>query len=100
MQDAASLRFVAHDTAGHDFYVPTDLVSKNIHTACRICDSKKIIKRGEVEFYLDYAWPIYDCDDCGCRFTPHESSTYDLLYSERSSCYSRYTSQAQTCKTL
>ena len=67
---------------------------------CRICGSDKITKRGEVEFYLGYAWPIYDCDDCGCRFTLHDTSIYDLLYSEQSSCYSRYAVQAQTCKML
>jgi SAM-dependent methyltransferase len=74
--------------------------AKNSDMPCRICGSDKAIKRGEVEFYFGYAWPIYDCDDCGCRFTRHESSTYDLLYSERSSCYSRYRDQAETCKTL
>lgn len=67
---------------------------------CRICSSDKITARGNVEFYIGYAWPIYDCDDCGCRFTCHDSSAYDLLYSEQSSCYSRYTAQAQTCKML
>ena len=68
--------------------------------SCRICRSSAITKRGEVEFYFGYAWPIYDCSDCGCRFTLHDNSAYDLLYSEQSSCYSRYTSQAETCKRL
>jgi SAM-dependent methyltransferase len=67
---------------------------------CRVCGSSKISKCGEVEFYIDYAWPIYDCDDCRCRFTLHDNSAYDLLYSQQSSCYSRYTAQAQTCKML
>jgi SAM-dependent methyltransferase len=67
---------------------------------CRICGSEKITKRGDVEFYFGYAWPIYDCADCGCRFTRHDHATYDVLYSEQSSCYSRYTAQAQTCKAL
>jgi SAM-dependent methyltransferase len=67
---------------------------------CRVCGSSNILKRGEVEFYFGYAWPIYDCDDCGCRFTGHDSSAYDLLYSEQSSCYSRYTAQAETCRRL
>ena len=55
---------------------------------------------GEVEFFFGYSWPIYDCDDCGCRFTLHDNLAYDLLYSEQSSCYSRYTAQSQTCKML
>jgi SAM-dependent methyltransferase len=67
---------------------------------CRICGSGAIKSRGTVEFYLGYAWPIYDCDDCGCRFAPHDSSTYDLLYSEQNSCYSRYAGQAERCKAL
>jgi SAM-dependent methyltransferase len=67
---------------------------------CRICGSLNITKQGEVEFYFGYAWPIYDCDCCGCRFTRHDDSTYDLLYSEQSSCYSRYTGHAGICKRL
>lgn len=67
---------------------------------CRICGSKRITDRGDVEFYFGYAWPIYDCEDCGCRFTLHDNAAYDLLYSEQSSCYSRYTDQAETCKRL
>lgn len=67
---------------------------------CRICGSNRIRNRGDAEFYFGYAWPIYDCDDCGCRFTLHDNSAYDLLYSEQSSCYNRYTGQAETCKKL
>ena len=67
---------------------------------CGVCGSLKITKLGEVEFYFGYAWPVYDCNDCCCRFTPHDSSVYDRLYSEQSSCYGRYTAQAQTCKLL
>jgi SAM-dependent methyltransferase len=67
---------------------------------CRICGSSEITKQGEVEFYFDYEWPIYDCHACGCRFTLHDNSAYDLLYSEESSCYSRYTGQTKTCKRL
>lgn len=66
---------------------------------CRICGSNRIRNLGCVEFYFGYAWSIYDCDDCGCRFTPHDASAYDVLYSEQSSCYSRYSGQAAACKT-
>lgn len=67
---------------------------------CRICGSEKITKRGEVEFYFGYAWPVYDCEDCGCRFTRHDDAVYELLYAEKSSCYSRYRGQAEICKKL
>ena len=69
-------------------------------TTCRICGSNRIRNLGNVEFYQNYNWPIYDCDNCGCRFTRHDNSTYELLYTERSSCYSRYIDQAETSKHL
>jgi SAM-dependent methyltransferase len=84
----------------HEMSVLMGPAAKQCLLRCRICGSEEITKRGEVEFYFGYAWPIYDCEDCGCRFTLHDSSTYDLLYSEQSSCYSRYIGQAQICKTL
>jgi SAM-dependent methyltransferase len=67
---------------------------------CRICGSERISYCGDVEYYFGYARPIYDCQDCGCRFTLHDNKAYDLLYSEQSSFYSRYTTQAETCKRL
>jgi SAM-dependent methyltransferase len=84
----------------HEMSVPISPTAQQCLLQCRICGSEEITKRGEVEFYFGYAWPVYDCEDCGCRFTLHDSSAYDLLYSEQSSCYSRYIGQAQICKTL
>ena len=84
----------------HEIRSPARPIEKRILSRCRICGSKRITKLGRVEFFFGYAWPIYDCDDCGCRLTSHDNSTYDLLYSEQNSCYSRYTAQAQTCKML
>ena len=66
--------------------------------ACRICGSGSVTKAGEVEFYVGYNWPIYDCAACGCAFTLHDNSAYELLYSEKSSCYSRYIVQSDACK--
>ena len=71
-----------------------------IQSHCRVCGSSQIVGRGNVEFYFGYEWPIYDCSSCGCRFTLHDELTYDLLYSERGSCYNRYVGQAETCKEL
>lgn len=84
----------------HEICFPIGSTTTDNLLRCRICGSDNITKRGKVEFYIGYAWPIYDCDDCRCRFTLHDNTTYDLLYSEKSSCYSRYTGQAETCKRL
>src|SRR4051794_14871952 len=73
---------------------------ENTATCCRVCGAENVARCGDVEFYFDYACAIYDCGDCGCRFTSHDASTYDFLYSERSSCYSRYAIQADKCKLL
>src|ERR1700722_12629636 len=67
---------------------------------CRICGSEVIVKRGQIECYFGYAWPVYDCDDCGCRFTLHDNSVYDWFYSENRSSYSRYSSQVAKCRRL
>jgi SAM-dependent methyltransferase len=83
----------------HEIRTPGS-IEKSRLSRCRICGSERITKLGGVEFFFGYAWPIYDCEDCGCRFTLHDNSAYDLLYSEQSSCYSRYAAQAQTCKML
>lgn len=67
---------------------------------CRICRSRAAWKFGEVEFFIGYRWLIYDCRTCGSLFTQHDNSAYERLYSERSSCYRRYTDQADSCKEL
>lgn len=62
---------------------------------CRVCGSAAITDRGSVEFHFGYDWPIYDCNVCGCRFTLHDSSAYELLYAEAGSCYNRYIGLAE-----
>lgn len=48
---------------------------------------------------MDYAWPIYDCEACGCRFTRHDSTVYEKLHSEAGSCYTRYRDLLARCQT-
>ncbi len=67
---------------------------------CRVCSSKRTLQIGIVEFYTGFEWPIWDCRDCGCRFTRHEESVYDQLHSEVDSSYARYRDQAARCKAL
>jgi SAM-dependent methyltransferase len=57
---------------------------------CRICGSGSILKCGQAEFYFGYFWPIYDCETCGCRFTLHDPSVFELFYSERNARYREY----------
>ena len=70
----------------------------NIDTRCRICQSPEIVKAGEVEFLFGFDWPIWDCRQCGCRFTRHQPDAYDKLHSESGSCYVRYRELATNCK--
>jgi SAM-dependent methyltransferase len=67
---------------------------------CRVCRSRQVSELGTVEFYIGYAWPIYDCFACGCRFTLHDNAAYEVLHSEKSSCYNRYILQFDQCKAL
>lgn len=48
--------------------------------ACRICGSASLRKAGEVEYITGFAWPVLDCDACGCRFTRHDPSVHNLLH--------------------
>jgi len=67
---------------------------------CRICGSGRIGLAGIVEFFSGYAFPVFDCADCDCRFTWHDPSAYESFYAEARSCYRRYLDQAARCKAL
>jgi SAM-dependent methyltransferase len=56
---------------------------------------------GVVEYVAGYPWTVYDCDACGCRFTPHDNSVYDLLHESGAiSYYSNYRELAVRCQSL
>jgi SAM-dependent methyltransferase len=65
---------------------------------CRVCGSPQVELAGQVEYYIGFEWAIWDCGNCGCRFTRHEDAVYDRLHSEASSCYVRYRDLAALCK--
>lgn len=65
---------------------------------CRICQSDRVKEVGAVEFYAGFNWTIWDCADCGCRFTKHEEAVYDLLHAEENSSYTRYRELSALCK--
>ena len=67
---------------------------------CRLCQSSDIRKAGVVEFVTGFAWPVWDCSACGCRFTRHERKVYDTLHSQTGSCYSRYREIAGVVKPI
>ena len=61
-------------------------------SGCRVCGSQNIRRAGIVEYYSDFAWPIYDCNDCHARFTRHDETIYDAMHSESGSVYNVYRS--------
>src|SRR5262245_56126157 len=68
---------------------------------CRICGSEIILQRGRMETDPNYCWPVYDCWDCGCRFTmEHDNALYEKLYSQNLIYYQEYGRLAQVCKDL
>src|SRR5436305_1076634 len=67
-------------------------------TRCRICGGSAA-EMGTVEYIKGYAWEIFDCSTCGCRFTKHDASIYDVLHrSGAISYYNEYKSLAQQCE--
>lgn len=56
---------------------------------CRICGEGPVVDAGEVEYLSGYAWMIRDCKSCGCRFSKHDNSVYDLLHSSGAISYYR-----------
>ena len=57
---------------------------------CRICGANEVSEAGEVEYYSGFAWTIFDCHACFCRFTKHDEAIYDWLHSTPSSIYGLY----------
>jgi SAM-dependent methyltransferase len=82
-----------HGTASADF-------ASSSLPHCRICGSGPLRKAGEVEFFVGYRWPVFDCAACGCRFTHHDPAAYETMYAQPGSCYNRYVVSADKCKAL
>ena len=61
---------------------------------CRICGSESATA-GQVEYYAGFAWFVYDCATCGCRFTKHDDSIYDWLHEQPQSIYALYREQIE-----
>ena len=65
---------------------------------CRVCGSAAIASIGRVEFYSGFPAQIWDCRDCGCRFTDDPGPIHDVLHAEASSSYSVYRDMAEASK--
>lgn len=60
-------------------------------TKCRVCGSGNIHQLGVVEYVSGFPSPVADCANCGCRFTPHDSSVHELLHQSGGiSVYAQY----------
>jgi SAM-dependent methyltransferase len=67
---------------------------------CRICAASEVTEIGQVEYYSGFSWSVFDCLTCGCRFTKHDESIYNWLYSKPASIYEIYRDLADKCKDL
>lgn len=67
---------------------------------CRICGSESATEAGQVEYYAGFAWTVYDCLRCGCRFTKHDDSIYNWLHEQPESIYGLYRDLADGAKPL
>jgi SAM-dependent methyltransferase len=65
---------------------------------CRICGSERANELGRVEYYSGFDWPIFECTECGCRFTPHEENVYERLHVNSNSRYGEYWEASKRCK--
>ena len=67
---------------------------------CRICGSNEVSEAGEVEYYSGFAWPIFDCRACFCRFTKHDEAIYNWLHSTPRSIYALYRELGENTRRL
>jgi SAM-dependent methyltransferase len=68
-------------------------------TACRVCGVEAATPVGEVEYLSGYAWTVFDCQVCGCRFTQHDSRIYGVLHASGAiSYYDDYRRIASECR--
>jgi SAM-dependent methyltransferase len=68
---------------------------------CRICGGAAVVEAGQVEYVEGYKWSVYDCKECGCRFTRHDDSVHELMHTSGAvSYYSEYRDLAQQCRSL
>jgi SAM-dependent methyltransferase len=77
------------------------MTSRSTETICRVCGSALVRTAGVVEYFAGYAWTVYDCDACGCRFTQHDATVYSVLHKfGATSYYAEYRELEAECRSL
>src|SRR5687768_12990739 len=56
-------------------------------TPCRVCGSPRVTVAGAVQYIQDFPHTIYDCADCGCRFTTHDRTVHDQFHARPAISY-------------
>ena len=70
-------------------------------TACRVCGSPRLSHLGAVEYLEGYRAQVYDCAECGCRLTPHDTNAHQRFHREPAlSYYDEYVGLADRCRDL
>jgi SAM-dependent methyltransferase len=67
---------------------------------CRVCKSSSVSDVGLVEYYAGFRWDVFDCRKCGCRFTQHDESVYNMLHTGVVSYYAGYSDLADECRRM
>lgn len=90
---ALDLRGIFPSTSQNEHITMTD----GQVVSCRVCGSKKTKHLATIEFHQGYPASITECSSCGCRFSPHDNSVYEIFHSQPHSSYARYRELAEEC---
>jgi SAM-dependent methyltransferase len=67
---------------------------------CRICESNKIKKFGDIQTSGDRIFDVYECADCGCRFVYRLKDVFEDLHRNINSVYSCHSIITENVKRL
>lgn len=63
---------------------------------CRICNSDDAETLGKIRPYIDFSIEVFDCRQCGCRFTHRDETVYEQLHAAVKSTYTVHNAFAET----
>jgi len=68
---------------------------------CRVCGADGAIEVGHVEYLEGFDWAVWDCHECGCRFTRHDRAVHSRFHHAPAISYYRdYLDMAEHCAKL